>query len=128
MAANDDKTGAVGTDRDDLAALAREMLAETAPEGGGAAIPAAEPGADLVTLRLSELIRGEQGEVVLFNDSGLRVMALETDFGIVAQGAAEPHASASGEDVSGFRYVAFDNGLTLFYQDGLDLIVRSEQG
>ena len=32
--------------------------------------------------------------------------------------------TASGDDVTGFRYVSFANGMTLYYQDGLDLIVR----
>lgn len=112
-------------DHDDMAALGRELLAGEAAE---AVIPGVEPGDTFPSLRLGDLIQDEHGEVVLFNDSGLRAMALETDAGVVAQGAAEPHVTASGDDVSGFRYMSFANGLTLYYQDGLDLIVRSEHG
>jgi hypothetical protein len=28
-----------------------------------------------------------------------------------------------GEDVSGFSYITFDNGVTLYYPAGLDLIL-----
>jgi hypothetical protein len=116
---------AVDAEPDDLAALGREMLAGTAPE---AVLPTVAPEERVVILRLDDLVQDEHGEVVLFNDSGLRTMALETDTGVVAQGAAEPHVTAAGEDVSGLRYMTFANGLTLYYQDGLELIVRGEHG
>jgi hypothetical protein len=34
--------------------------------------------------------------------------------------------TASGDDVSGFNYVTFDNGVTLYYPDGLDLILEPD--
>lgn len=112
-------------DHGEMAALGRALLEG---QGPAAVIPAAEPGDELVSLRLDDLIRDEHGEVVLFNDSGLRALALETDAPVIAQGAADPHVTASGEDVSGLRYMSFANGLTLYYQDSLDLVVRSEHG
>ena len=74
-------------------------------------------------LALTDLLQDANGEVVLFNDSGLRSLALSTDALVVAEGQATRHVTAAGEDVSGFRYVAFDNGLKLFYQPGLDLVL-----
>jgi hypothetical protein len=76
-----------------------------------------------VSLDARDLIRDGNGEVVLYNDSGLRAIGLNTDSQVVARGQAEAHVTASGEDVSGFQYLTFDNGLTLYYQDGLDVEV-----
>lgn len=85
-----------------------------------------EPGSPIV-LALSDLVRDANGEVVLFNDSGLRALAVSTDAVVVAEGEAGRHVTAAGEDVSGFRYVTFDNGLKLFYQPGLDLILVQDR-
>ena len=79
-----------------------------------------------IVLALTDLLQDANGEVVLFNDSGLRSLALSTDALVVAEGQATRHVTAAGEDVSGFRYVAFDTGLKLFYQPGLDLILVQE--
>jgi hypothetical protein len=94
--------------------------------------PAGEPQADLaapvaeVELAMADLVSDDNGEIVFCNDSGFRSLAIRTDSQIVANGQAEPHVTAAGDDVSGFQYVTFDNGLTLFYEEGLHLIVASE--
>lgn len=98
------------------------------PLPGEAPQAALLPGAEPLTLRLDDLVQDDNGEVVLFNDSALPVLALEASAGVVAEGTSGAHHTAAGEDVTGFRYVAFDNGLTLFYQDGLDLVIRAEGG
>lgn len=77
-------------------------------------------------LALADLMRDQNGEVVLFNDSGLRALAVSTDVAVVAEGEADRHQMAAGEDVSGFRYVVFEGGLKLYYQPGLDLILVRE--
>lgn len=77
-------------------------------------------------LALSDLVHDQDGEVVLFNDSGLRALAVSTDVPVIAEGEAGRHRTAAGEDVSGFRYVAFEGGLKLYYQPGLDLILVRE--
>lgn len=77
-------------------------------------------------LALDELVQDENGEVVLFNDSGLRALAVSTVATVIEEGAAGRHITAAGEDVSGFRYIAFANGLRLYYQEGLDLIVTRD--
>lgn len=90
---------------------------EPLPEEAGLAEPAE------VVLALSDLILDANREVVLFNDSGLRSIAVEADAAVVAEGQAGRHVTAAGEDVSGFRYLAFDSGLKLYYQPGLNLVL-----
>jgi hypothetical protein len=85
----------------------------------------ASPGvAAEIELSLSDLIGDERGEVVLFNDSEFRAMALRADVRVVARGLAARHVTAGGENVTGFQFLTFENGVTLYYQKGLDLIVR----
>lgn len=76
-----------------------------------------------VELTMADLISDDNGEVVFYNDSGFRSLALRTDSAVVANGLAAPHVTAGGEDVTGFHYVTFENGLTLYYQEGLDLVL-----
>ena len=77
-------------------------------------------------LSLTDLVRDDAGEVVLFNDSGLRALAISTATRVIEEGEAGRHVTAAGEDVSGFRYLAFANGLRLYYQPDLDLIVNTD--
>jgi hypothetical protein len=95
--------------RDDQAAIGRETSATGAAE---------------VQLALADLVSDANGEVVVFNDSGFRTMAIRTEAAVTADGRVQRHVTASGEDVSGFNYVTFDNGVTLYYPDGLDLILE----
>lgn len=83
---------------------------------------------ELFTLSLSDLIQDANGEIVLFNDSHLRRLALLTEAHELARGEAPHHITATGEDVTGFRYVTFDNGVTLYYQPDLELLVVHERG
>jgi hypothetical protein len=77
-----------------------------------------------VELAMSDLLADAKGEVVFFNDSDVRQLAIATDAAVVADGRAGAHRTAAGQDVTGFRFVTFDNGLTLYYQSGLDVVVR----
>ena len=77
-----------------------------------------------VELAMSDLVGDANGEVVFFNDSGLRRLSIATDAAVVANGRAAAHRTAAGQDVSGFRFLTFDNGLTLYYESGLDVVVR----
>ena len=119
MASNETQMARTSRSDDErtLAETARQPLGEPQAD---AAVPAAE-----VELAMADLISDDNGEIVFCNDSGFRSLALRTDSQIVANGQAEPHVTAAGEDVSGFQYVTFDNGLTLFYEEGLHLIVAS---
>ena len=78
-------------------------------------------------LALDDLMRDQNGEVVLFNDSGLRALALSTDLPVIEDGEAGRHVTAAGEDVSGFRYLLFANGLRLYFQPGLDVLVQKDE-
>ena len=92
---------------------------EIAIEGEASATGAAE-----VELALADLVGDANGEVVVLNDSGFRTMAIRTEAVVAAEGRSQRHVTAGGEDVSGFNYVTFDNGVTLYYPDGLDLILE----
>ncbi|MCB1971145.1 MAG: hypothetical protein H6851_00665 [Geminicoccaceae bacterium] len=76
-----------------------------------------------LTLRLTDLIEDTNGEVVLFNDSHLPRLAVVTDISPVDRGEVGRHVTVNGDDVTGFHYIAFGNGLKLYYQDGLDLLL-----
>ena len=86
-------------------------------QGDGAGI------AEDAELTLSDLVADANGEVVIFNDSGFRTVSIRAGAAVVAEGEAAKHVTASGEDVSGFKYVTFDNGVTLYFPEGLDLIL-----
>jgi hypothetical protein len=97
-----------------LADIARQPASEPAGKHGAAAE---------VELALADLVSDDNGEVVFCNDSGFRSLAILTDSQVVADGRAGVHVTAAGDDVSGFKYVKFDSGLTLFYEEGLQLVV-----
>ena len=94
---------------------------QVAIEGEAVATGAAE-----VELALADLVSDTNGEVVLFNDSGFRTVAIRAETAVIADGRAQTHVTASGEDVSGFNYVTFDNGVTLYYPEGFDLILQRD--
>lgn len=85
-----------------------------------------KPESEVVTLELADLLRDSNGEVVLFNDSHLPALAVRADSQLVETGEVQQHVTAAGDDVTGYRYVAFDNGTKLYYQDSLDLVVLGE--
>lgn len=83
-------------------------------------------GAAEVELALTDLVGDANGEIVILNDSGFRTLAILTEASVTADGRVQKHVTASGEDVSGFNYVTFANGVTLYYPDGLDLILQPD--
>ena len=85
--------------------------------------PVAEPAE--VELALADMISDDNGEIVFFNDSGFHSLALRTDAAVVANGRTQAHVTAAGDDVSGFKFVRFDNGLTLYFEEGLHLVLTS---
>ncbi len=89
-----------------------------------ASVPAAgDPSGAEIELALADLVADANGEIVFFNDSGFRSLAVRTDRRVVADGQAGAHVTAAGDDVSGFQFVRFDNGLTLYLEAGLHLIL-----
>ena len=97
--------------------------ADAAAGGGGGTDPDEPPGE--VQLALADLVSDGNGEVVIYNDSGFRCLAITTESAVVASGHSGAHVTETGEDVSGYRFVTFDNGMTLYYQDGLDLVTQA---
>lgn len=95
-------------------------------QGNEPAVGGGDSGADAVEieLALADLVADANGEVVIFNDSGFRTLAIRTRATVVGEGQAPKHVTATGEDVSGFKYVTFDNGVTLYFPEGLDLILK----
>lgn len=80
-----------------------------------------------VVLTLTDLMRDVNGEVVLFNDSGMRTVGLVTDSALLEEGQAGSHVTADGVDVSEFRFYRFEDGLKLFYPPDLDLLLIRER-
>jgi hypothetical protein len=89
--------------------------------------PASEGGAE-VELTMADLVSDDNGEIVFFNDSGFRTLGLTTTAGVVASGRSPHHVTAGGADVTGFKFVTFDTGLTLYFESGLELILHRQGG
>jgi len=83
---------------------------------------------DVVTLELTDLVSDSNGEIVLFNDSHLPALAVRADSLPVASGEMGNHVTAAGDDVTGYRFVAFDNGTKLIFQDSVDLVILGAHG
>ena len=108
--------------RPNLADLVRDLTGVGAPEPGDTA-PTARTAPSEAALVLDDLISDDNGEIVFFNDSKFRTLAIETKSEVVSSGQAAAHRTAAGEDVSGFNYVTFENGTTLYFEAGLDLLL-----
>lgn len=113
-----------------MMAPARKQPSKPAPAPARlpASTPASIPAGDepLALLTLSDLVGDERGEVVLFNDSGLRALTLATPSRAVEHGETGRHVTAAGADVSGFRFVRFEDGLKLYYPPGVELVLVSD--
>lgn len=74
-------------------------------------------------LSLDDIVSDGNGDAVLLDDAGLTRLAIATNASVVTGGVALGHTVATGEDVSGFAYVTFATGLTLYYPDSMELAV-----
>lgn len=102
--------------------LARDIIGIEDDVAASTASPLTEFSTD-VTIALEDLISDDNGEIVFFNDSGFRTLSITTQSSVVSNGQANDHSTMGGEDVSGFKYVTFDNGVTLYFEEGLDLLL-----
>lgn len=82
------------------------------------------PAAAEVELDVADLVGDVNGEIVLFNDSGARTVGISSERAVVADGRSDPHVTAAGADVTGYRYVTFEDGPTLFVEEGVHLIIH----
>ena len=103
---------------------ARTLPTEPEPSGRTHGSPPEEAGAE-IQLALDDLVPDANGEIVFFNDSGFRSLGIRTDRAVIAEGQAGTHVTATGDNVSGFSFVRFDNGLTLYFEAGLHLVLSS---
>lgn len=124
-AAMDVVTGANGMTR---GGEARSGSAASGAAEGGAADRGAAEAADVVTLELTDLLTDSNGEIVLFNDSHLPALALRVDAPPIDAGELGSHITAAGDDVSGYRYLAFTDGTKLIFQDTVDLVLLGGNG
>lgn len=108
--------------RSSLADLARDIVGLEDDKPAYPSAPSVKAESE-VELALEDLISDDNGEIVFFNDGGFRTLSITTGSSVVSNGQASDHATASGEDVSGFNYVTFDNGKTLYFEEGLDLLL-----
>ena len=83
----------------------------------------ADPSEDSVVLELADLLPDEAGDVVLFAGDDFAVN-LVSDQPVTDAGLAEAHVTATGVDVTGLHYYAFENGVTVYSQSDL-LILNS---
>lgn len=113
--------------------LAREPVLDDRPDlplsRTAAAFPASavakdpKVGSAELILNLDDIVSDGNGDAVLLDDVGLTRLAIATDASIVTGGVALDHTVATGEDVSGFAYVTFATGLTLYYPGSMELAV-----
>ena len=84
---------------------------------------------DTLPLILShyDLVPDERGEVVLFNDAGLQTLTISSSAEKVAAGKIGGYVTRSEQDVSGFCFLAFDNGMTIYYPNDLRIQLVNEQ-
>lgn len=74
-----------------------------------------------VELTLSDLISDNNNEVVLVSDPSFETLRLRVDSDVLSSGVVDSHITAGGQDVTGYHYLNFESGLTLYYGDGVEL-------
>lgn len=75
-------------------------------------------------LTLEQLLPDARGAVVLMNDSHLRYMMVEATSSVVGKGVAGAERTLAGDDVTGFHWFRFANGVTLYYPPDVVLTLK----
>ena len=101
--------------------LDNPLILEQAP---AADAPQAVVQEDAWVLDLGDLIADAQGEIVV-SEVGEAKLTIQAGTAVSASGQAEEHVTQDGFDVTGFNFVTFDNGITLFYDDAVSLSLMS---
>jgi hypothetical protein len=114
---------ALDADRLALDDLARSLEGLAAGDHAASDLPGDDTAE--IELEVAELVGDRNGEIVLFNDSGVRTLGLTASAPVVADGRAAAHVTACGADVSGYRFYTFADGPTLYFEEGLEVIVRA---
>ncbi|WGF89661.1 hypothetical protein [Marinivivus vitaminiproducens] len=109
---------------DALLDLGRAFIAQIeAIEADAAALPAVAAGGEGLVLELTDMVSDSNGEIVLHNDAGFSELGLHADVPVVGEGVSPPHQTSGGDDVTGYRFVTFEGGLTLYYDSALIIAV-----
>ena len=112
------------SDQSDESAV--DLTVETT--AGAPVLPSDGPAAvaeDSVILDLADLLPDEAGDVVLFAGDDFAVNLL-SDQPVTDAGVAEAHVTATGVDVTGLHYYAFENGITIYSQSDLQILSSAE--
>ena len=112
--------GELAPEYPELQALAQSLLAETELAGETSADIGEWAPRQSLALDLSELLSGGTGEVVLASDAQL---SLTSTLAVTDAGFVDHHVTADGEDVSGFAYLSFESGATVYYAANADLVL-----
>jgi hypothetical protein len=94
------------------------------PESGKVDVAAEQPvpASDAFALNIEDLLPASDGSVIFDADVPVSV-ELAAGRSVVDSGTAGEAAQAGGVSVAGYRYVALDDGLTLFYPPDSALVV-----
>jgi hypothetical protein len=93
----------------------------TISEESSAQVPPETADAGTIVLDLQDLLPDSGGEIVI-HGAGLG-LAVSTGQAVTATGMADTHVTASGEDVSGYRYYQLDGGITLYCEANTSLLL-----
>jgi hypothetical protein len=87
-------------------------------------------GLDEAVERIMLPLRGLQpdanGNVVLLDDAGSTAVGVITREKVTLSGMVDRHVTAGGIDVTGFCFVRFESGVTLYYPVDTDMVITSE--
>lgn len=81
---------------------------------------------DQMVLSLSDLLPDAGGDVVLFSDAGPLAVNITTHSRILDTGTADHYVTSTGVDVSGFHFLTFEEGPTIYYPSDIDLLITSD--
>ncbi len=76
-------------------------------------LPEMSDESDTVVLDLADLLPDEAGDVVLFAGDELPV-SITAQEAVTEHGVSDGHVTATGVDVTGLNFYAFENGVTIY--------------
>jgi hypothetical protein len=93
-----------------------------------ASVPATDHmGGNAISLSLTDLLPDSSGAIVIEGEGDDLSVRIVTDTSVVDAGVVEQLITATGEDVSGHAYFAFENGTTLYAPRELDLLIVNSE-
>jgi hypothetical protein len=85
-------------------------------------------GEPVVTLSLHDLLPDSNGEIVIVGEGDGLQLSIVSDEKVCASGIAEHHLTATGVDVGGLSYYAFEGGTKLYAPAEVAVTVASGHG